>query len=126
MNRKILFIEDDISFLNVYKEAFIQKNIQCIEAMTGKDGLRKVASEKPDVIVLDIMLPGGISGFDVLEQLKANPLTKDIPVIVLTNLDSEAAVAKKIGAWDYRIKSNTTLKEIVDLIQECLNSLKSS
>jgi DNA-binding response OmpR family regulator len=125
MNKKILFIEDDVTFLNVYKEAFIQKNIQFIEALNGKDGLRKVTTEKPDIIVLDIMLPGGISGFDVLEQLKANPLTKDIPVFVLTNLDSEAVVAKKIGAWDYRVKSDTSLTEIVELVMGYLNSSQS-
>lgn len=119
--KKILFIEDDAAFLKIYQEALNVKGFSVIEAATGKEGLAKVASEKPDLIVVDIMLPGGISGFDVLEQLKANALTKDIPVIVLTNLDSEEKVAKTIGAVDYKVKSNTTLDEIVGLIMERLN-----
>jgi CheY-like chemotaxis protein len=57
-----------------------------------------------------------------LEQMKANPLTHDIPVIVLTNLDSEEQVAKNIGAWAYRVKANTTLEEISNLIVECLQT----
>jgi CheY-like chemotaxis protein len=125
MTKKVLFIEEDIALLTIYREVLIPKGIQVTGASTGKEGLTKVTEEKPDLIVLDIMLPGGISGFDVLEQLKANPLTQAIPVIVLTNLDSEENVAKKIGAQAYKIKANTTLDEIVKLITECLNSAQS-
>lgn len=120
--KKVLFIEDDTSILNVYQEALKQKEIIIIGAATGKEGLARVDQEKPDLIVLDIMLPGGINGFDVLEQLKANSLTANIPVIVLTNLDSEENVALKIGAIDYKVKANTTLEEIKELIMKCLNS----
>lgn len=121
MIKKVLFIEEDEAVLTIYREALGYKGIQITGAATGKEGLTKVTKEKPDLVVLDLMLPGGISGFDVLEQLKANPLTKAIPVIVLTNLESEENVAKKIGAQAYKIKANTTLDEIVQLIMECLN-----
>jgi len=120
MTKKVLFIEDDQQLQDIYRSALSQKDILVIGAIDGKEGLEKVSTEKPDLIVLDIMLPSGISGFDVLEQLKANTLTKAIPVIVLTNLDSEEAVAKKIGAVDYKVKSNTSLAEIVDLIMKRL------
>jgi len=118
--KKVLFIEDDASLLSIYQEILKPKDIFVVNAKTGKEGLQKVTTEKPNLIILDIMLPGGINGFDVLEQLKINPLTKNIPVIVLTNLDSEADVAKKIGATDYKIKSNTSLEEITKLIMERL------
>jgi len=120
MNKKVLFIEDDPQLQDLYQGILSQKGILAIGAHDGKEGLEKVHTEKPDLVVLDIMLPGGVSGFDVLEQLKANPLTQSIPVIVLTNLDSEEAVAKKIGAVDYKIKSDTSLKEIVALIMKRL------
>lgn len=119
--KKVLFVEDDNSLLSVYVESLKDTGIEAIGVMTGKEGLEKVETEKPDLIVLDIMLPGGINGFDVLEQLKANAVTAAIPVIVLTNLDSEEAVAKKIGAIDYKVKSNTTIEEIKELIIKRLN-----
>ena len=72
--------------------------------------------------MLDIMLPGGMNGFDVLEKLKADPLTEKIPVVVLTNLDSEEKVAKTIGACDYIVKSDTTKDELVKIAKSCLNS----
>jgi len=116
--KKILFIEDDADMVVLYRDALKGKDVHVIEARTGKEGLTKVDLEQPDLIILDIMLPGGMNGFDVLEQLKVNPDTKGIPVIVLTNLDSEEEVAKKIGAVDYRIKSNTSLGDIVELIEK--------
>ena len=67
------------------------------------------------------MLPGGLNGFDVLEKIESDPLTKSIPVIVLTNLDSEEQVAKKIGAKKYFVKSNTTT---IDVVQAAMSYLQ--
>jgi DNA-binding response OmpR family regulator len=120
--KKVLFIEDDAKLLTLYQDTLKSKDIHVISVATGKEGLTKIEEEKPDAVVIDVMLPGGINGFDVLEQMKANPLTHDIPVIVLTNLDSEEQVAKNIGAWAYRVKANTTLEEISNLIVECLQT----
>ena len=87
--KKILVIEDDASLLKAYQEMFNPDEFRVIGASTGQEGLALTGSEKPDIILLDLMLPGGMNGFDVLERLKADPATKPIPVIVLTNLDSE-------------------------------------
>jgi len=119
--KKVLFVEDNNALFHAYEEALSQKNISILHAVTGQEGLDIVDKEKPELIVLDIMLPGGISGFDVLEQLKANPLTSYIPVFVLTNLDSEAQVAKKIGAIDYKLKTDTSLDEIVAMVMKLLH-----
>ena len=118
--KKILVIEEDESLCNAYKEMFTPKGIDVVGSATGKDGLDLVRSEKPDLILLDIMLPGGMNGFDVLERLKENPSTKQIPVIVLTNLDKEEKVAKTIGVRDYLVKANTTEDQIVTLVMERL------
>ncbi len=119
--KKILIIEDDTSLSSAYREMFSKQNVTVIVSTTGQEGLRLVVSEKPDIILLDIMLPGGMNGFDVLEQLKKNPLTGKIPVIVLTNLDTEEKVARTIGASDYLVKANTTKDEIVKLVMERLS-----
>lgn len=123
-NRKILAIEEDASLLQAYQEMFRAEGIGVVGAATGQEGLRLVQAEKPDLILLDIMLPGGMNGFDVLERLEADTTTRRIPVIVLTNLDSEEKVAKTIGATDYLIKASTTKDEIVKLVLERLKSSK--
>ncbi len=119
--KKILIIEDDPSLCGAYREMLKKHEVEVMEAVTGQEGMTLVASGKPDLILLDIMLPGGMNGFDVLEQLKRNPTTEKIPVIVLTNLDSEEKVAQTIGASDYLVKANTTKDEIVKLVMERLS-----
>ena len=123
--KKILVVEDDVSLLKAYREMFKPEEFQMIEASNGQDGIARVNEEKPDVMLLDIMLPGGMNGFDVLEQLKKNSATKQIPVIVTTNLDTEEKVAKTIGARDYLVKANTTKDEIIKLVMDCLQPSKS-
>lgn len=120
--KKILIIEDDTTLLKAYQEMFKLERISVVGATTGQKGLMCVSSEKPDLILLDIMLPGGMNGFDVLEQLKRNPVTRQIPVIVLTNLDSEEKTAKAIDGTAYLIKANTTKDEIVKSVMERLRS----
>ena len=120
--KKILVIEDDAALFKAYQEMFKPEGITVAGAITGQEGLDLVLSEKPNVILLDIMLPGHMNGFDVLEQLQRNPDTKSIPVIILTNLDSEEKVAKTIGAVAYIIKANTTKDQIVELVKKHLGS----
>lgn len=120
--KKILVIEENPSLFKAYQEMFKPKGISLVGAATGQEGLKMVHAENPDLILLDVMLPGGMNGFDVLEQLKRNPNTKQIPVIVLTNLDSEEKVAQKVGAAGYLIKAETTKDEIIKLVMDCLKS----
>ena len=119
--KKILIIDEDSSLFKIYNEMFSSDEVEVVGAKSGQEGLGMISSEKPNLIMLDIMLPGGMNGFDVLEQLEANPSTKTIPVIVLTNLDSEEKVAKKIGAVDYIVKANTTKEQMVKLVMDRLN-----
>jgi DNA-binding response OmpR family regulator len=120
MIKKILIIEDDPALFQVYLDLFSSREIKAMSAKTGADGLALINSEKPDLILLDIMLPGGMNGFDVLEKVEANPETKSIPVVVLTNLDSEEQVAKIIGAKKYFVKANTTTDEVVKAVMSYL------
>jgi len=120
--KKILVIEEDASLFKAYQEMFRLEEVNVVGANTGQEGLNLIHSEKPDIIILDIMLPGGMNGFDVLEQLKRNPATRQIPVIVITNLDTEEKVARTIGATDYLVKANTTKDEIVKLVKKRLKS----
>lgn len=118
--KKVLVVEEDVSLFKAYQEMFKDKGISVVKASTGQEGYDLCCSEKPDLILLDIMLPGGMNGFDVIERLKKNPSTKNIPVIVTTNLDSEEKVAKSLGVQDYIIKAKTTKDEIVRLVMKHL------
>lgn len=118
---KILIIEDDPSYQKVLKDYFEKEHFEVILVSKGQQALMEVAATLPNVIILDIMLPGGVNGFDYLEQLKAKELLKDIRVIVLTNLDSEEKTAKEMGVVDYFIKSETTIEQIVERAKQLIN-----
>ena len=118
---KILLIEDDIEILNLYKTAFAIEKFEVVTAENGEEGLQKVKEEKPSLILLDIMMPV-LDGFQVLLRLKADATTSYIPVIVLTSLADvrDAQSCLYMGALKYLIKSESTPKQIVNIVQETL------
>ncbi len=122
LRKKILFIEDDEFLQNVYQYEFGNKNITVIMASDGEDGLKKAEKERPDLILLDLILPK-MDGFSVLEEIKKDPELKNIPVIVLSNLGQKKDVqtCKKMGAVDYIVKMNSRFSEVVEKINQNLS-----
>ncbi|MAF14169.1 MAG: response regulator [Parcubacteria group bacterium] len=114
---KILIIEDDKSLVRIIEEALDIDKFKVVLALSADEGLDKAFLEKPDLIVLDIMLPGQ-SGFNCLKKLKENKKTKNIPVIILSNLgqDEEIRQGQKLGAIDYLVKADFTIDEIINKI----------
>ena len=96
--KKILLVEDDAILLQMYKDGLREAGFVVETADTGDKAIVRVKSFLPDLVLLDIMLPGNLNGFDVLESMQRDPHLKDIPVVMLTNLDSEKETALKIGA----------------------------
>lgn len=92
-----------------------------ISALDGETGLRLAGAEKPDLIILDLVLPK-LHGFEVLRKVKADPKTKNIPVIVLTNLETMVDVEKAIesGAMTYLVKANYSLEEVISKVKKAL------
>jgi len=121
MSKKILFIEDESALQKTFGEILRQEGYEMISALDGKTGLRLAKSEKPDLILLDLILPK-MPGFDVLKKLKEDNETKDIPVIVLTNLEDIKDVdrAIELGATTYLVKAKYSLEEIVEKIKNAL------
>lgn len=111
---KVLIIDDDKTLLEMYKLAFELKNIGVDTVPDGRTGINK-ALEKPKVILLDIMMPE-MDGIEVLQELKKNPDTKNIPVLMLTNLDTdkEKQMALVCGADAYLVKSDYTPGQIIE------------
>jgi len=120
---KILFIEDD-KFL---RELIIQKlgkeGFEVIEASEGEAGLAKMKEEKPDLVLLDLILPG-IDGFEVLHRAKEDSVLASIPIIILSNLGQKDDIQKGVdlGAVDYLIKAHFTPGEIVEKVKATLTS----
>ena len=119
--KTILFIEDESALQKTFGEILRQEGYEMISALDGETGLRLAKSEKPDLILLDLILPK-MPGFDVLKKLKEDNETKDIPVIVLTNLEDIKDVdrAIELGATTYLVKAKYSLEEIVEKIKNAL------
>ena len=96
--KKVLIVEDDQPLALAYQKKFTQSGFEVDRAEEGRAGVSKAFQFKRDIIILDIMLPGGMNGFDVLQQRKLSKDTKDIPVIVMTNLAEEGESALNSGA----------------------------
>jgi len=114
MTHKILLIEDDATLLDMYRLRFEKEGYAFFTANRGKLGLEIAAKEHPDLILLDIVMPE-MDGYQVLTQLKAAVATKDIPVIMLSNLGQHEEIdhGMKLGAADYFIKASLTPSDLV-------------
>ncbi len=101
MERKILIIEDDKFLRELISRKLSDENFEVAEAVDGEDGVKKTEEEIPDLILLDLILPG-IDGFEVLRQIKTKSKLSKIPVIILSNLGQEEDIEKgfKLGATD--------------------------
>jgi len=112
--KKVLLIEDDLSLLKIYGNKLKINQFNVSVATTGDEGLRKAQIEQPDIILLDLILPGK-DGFLVLEELKENPITKEIPVVILSNLGQKDDIqrGRALGAVDYLVKADESLVDLV-------------
>jgi DNA-binding response OmpR family regulator len=120
-NGKILIIEDDTLLAKMYQTKLAMEGFISEIACDGEEGIKLVKSLKPDLILLDLMLPK-VDGFTVLATIKKDSETKKIPVIVFSNLaqSSDIKQAKDLGAVDYIVKANLTPNEIIKKIKENL------
>ncbi len=118
---KILVVEDDKFLREMITRKLDKEGYEVVEAVDGEKGEEKIKAEKPDMVLLDLILPG-IDGFEVLERIKKDPSTSDIPVIILSNLGQKAEIEKglKLGALDFLIKAHFTPAEIIEKIKESI------
>lgn len=121
MAKKILIIEDDKFLRELIAQKLLKDNYDIAEAVDGEAGMKSVKEEKPDLILLDLILPG-IDGFEVLARVKADPMLSQIPVIILSNLGQKDDIERglKMGAVDYLIKAHFTPAEIISKIKGVL------
>lgn len=115
--KKILIVEDDKFLRELIVQKLTTEGYEALEAMDGEEGIKKTKEQRPDLVLLDLILPG-IDGFEVLNRMKEDSVLSSIPVIILSNLGQKEDVEKglKMGAVDYLIKAHFTPGEIIDKI----------
>ena len=123
MYMKVYFIDDDEDLITIFSSALVREGFETAYSLTGAEGLEKVKTEKPNIILLDQVLPD-MAGNDVLKALKADPETKDIPVILLSNFSQGELVKGAIdqGAVDYLFKYQVEPKDVIAKVKEALKA----
>jgi two-component system, OmpR family, response regulator VicR len=119
--QKILIVEDDRALQSALVEILTQEGYETASAYDGEEGVQKVEVDKPDLILLDLILPKK-DGYEVLAELKKGP-NKNIPVLILTNLEEIDNVQKalELGAQTFMVKSDFSLRDIIEKIKENLS-----
>ena len=124
MKKNILLVDDDPLIIRMYQNRLSNDGYEVRTASNGEEALIQVMKEKPDLILLDIMMPK-MNGVETLKRLKAEPKTENIPVIILTNLGDnpkDIESAKRLGALDYLVKVETTLKKLLERVGQVVGS----
>lgn len=117
----ILLVEDDKALSKILAYELTKSGFRVVQAWNGEEALLKLKTEKPDLVLLDLMLPV-MDGYDVLQTMKASATWKHIPVIILSNLgqDSDIKQALALGAEDYFVKANIALFTLPEKIRPYL------
>lgn len=125
MAQKILVIEDEIALQQVLADRFKEEGFSVQTASDGVEGLQKALSWRPDLILLDIVMPK-MDGMTMLHKLREDPLGKNLPVILLTNLSDTEDVYEAManGVFDFLVKSHWELDDLIDEVQAKLHAIK--
>jgi len=115
---KVLIVDDERGVLKMYTEYLKMGGIETLEATDGQTGIKLAKEQKPDVILLDIIMPR-YNGLDILKDIKADEEIKNIPVFLLTNLPQESSgdKAKALGAAGYLVKAEYEPKMVLDVVK---------
>lgn len=124
--KKILFVEDDIFFADMISAKLSTMGCVLFSAGNGEQALAILEKERPDLIILDLLLPGKMDGFSILENIKNNSNFKDTPVVILSNLGRAEDIERgmRLGAFRYLTKALVSPSEIVENLGLALNAKK--
>ncbi len=117
--KKILIIEDERIIIELLAKKLIASGYEVVMARDGEEGLEKIDQEKPDLVLLDIVLPK-MDGMEVLKKAKSNEATRDIPVVIISNSGQpvELDKAKRLGANDWLVKTEFDPVEVIQKVKE--------
>jgi len=120
--KKILLVEDEAPLLKVLEDRFLQEGFLVFKAQDGASGYRIAIDSKPDIILLDILMPV-VDGLQMLKKIREDKEARNIPVVILTNMTDLESVKKAMEnkAYDYLVKSDWKLDDLVKKVKERLN-----
>lgn len=120
---KILLVEDDPMIINLYKIKFSLSGMNVLTANDGLAALELVKKELPDVLLLDVLIPGK-SGLEIMKELKSDPVFSKIKIVALTNLDDENTKKQvaDLGVEKYIVKANFTPQQVVDTVKDLIKT----
>ncbi|MBU1292352.1 response regulator [Patescibacteria group bacterium] len=120
--KKIIIIEDEETLSNLLQRKLIQKGYQVEVAKDGQEGLERIKANKPDLILLDIVMPK-MGGFELMEKVRLDEELKKIPIIIISNSGQPVELdrAKELGVRDWLIKTNFDPQEVVDKVKKQLD-----
>lgn len=126
-SKKIMWVEDDKFLSDILAKKLSTQSSELVNVADGSEAIDTINRVKPDIILLDILLPGK-NGFEILEEVKKNPDTKNIPIILLSNLGQKEDIekGKRLGAEKFLVKATVSLDEIVDEIKNVLKNRETS
>ncbi len=117
-NKKVLLVEDDPMIVRMYQRKLKLVGFNLTTAFNGEEGLKALKNDRPDIVLLDIMMPK-MNGLEMLKVMKADHIYKNLPVVMLTNFgdrSEDVEKSKALGADDYWVKANMKLGDIVEKI----------
>lgn len=117
----ILIVEDDTFLLSLLSAKLKKENFEIVQALDGVEALEKLKTIRPDLILLDLILPRK-NGFEVLQEISQDPQLQNLPVIIISNLGQESDIArgKALGVLEYYVKARLSIDELVTKIKEFL------
>ena len=119
--KRVLVVEDDSALRSIIRDNLTREGLTVLEAKTGKDALKQALTERPDLILLDIILPD-MDGIKVLKEIHADSWGKTAKVIMLTNLSDNKSVASSLefGSYDFIVKSDWKIEDVMKLVRDKL------
>jgi len=120
--KKVLVIEDDVFLAQLLTNRIAKVGAVVLRAVDGEEGIKMIKESRPDLVLLDLILPKK-SGFELLEDMRSDPSTQGIPVIIVSNLGQESDVVrgKELGAVEYFVKAKTSIDGLVERVKAILS-----
>ena len=120
--KKVLVAEDDPSLSQILSSRLTKAGMEVVKAKSGEEALKVIQETKPDLILLDLILPGRYDGFEVLQKMKEDPSLDNRSVVIISNLGQESDIerVKQLGAVEYFVKAKTSIDDLVSKIKGLL------
>ena len=125
--KRVLVAEDDPSLSQILSARLTRAGVEVVKAKDGEEALRVIRETKPDLVLLDLILPGKYDGFEVLQKMREDPTLDSRSVVIISNLGQESDMerVKQLGAVEYFVKAKTSIDDLVNRIKTLLNTPSS-